>query len=904
MSSSIQKTTLLGYHDKNHEKFGIIESQSLPIFIEERYAPFLITRDYIFTISTNKIITLINNFRALNTFRGIKNLFANILVIPGVIVAILYILRITGAIENIEIINTFVSNKLINLSFWLAVLGIIVLWHDHYRTKSHPTKLPKIHEISAKEISNIKSEGINFGRYVTLETVYFLSENSIELLSNCIENSEFNSLRLFENIISDKFTKEVLNRSELSNLQEEFGNLEIGEHTLPKYNIVGLRNLIVYATEAAMHTESKDIEVCHLVIAFFKTFPVLQKTLQTKKLTIEVLEGAARFLLHEKYKVENKGYFNINSTYYKNGGIAKNLIYGWTFILEHFSSDVNEKIGRSQEIFGIGNEKAIDSLTSTVGKITKNNALIIGEPGTGKSSIIKGLAQRINRGEVPQQLKNKRVVQLDLNGLIARASKEKNLEELIEAAMRELRNAGNTILYIDEIQEIIPAKAQGSEQSVAGIMLPHIIESNFPIVGTINYADYKKYIYSNPSLQNSFDNIELEEMSPDSALQILTAKLPFWEDNFRVYIPIPVLTSGVEYAQRYIHNRKLPDSAVNIIESTCSWAQNNNIKRITTEHVAKAVSIQYGIPVKNIDADESTKLMKLEEKIKSRIIGQDEAVHSIVETLKRARTDIRDPNKPIGVFLFLGATGVGKTYLAKVIAQEYFDHGEDIIRVDMSEYQEISSISKFLDSTSDSLSTHTTVTLIDRIRRNPYSVVLFDEIEKAHPNILNIFLQLFDEGRLTSNSGETVSFRNSIIISTSNIGSRIIMESLQKDRALWGEAKDRALIELRQALSPELFNRFDEIIIFAPHDVHNLTKISDLELQKLAKRLERNGIRVNWDKTIPMLIANRAYEPGLGARPIRRFIQKNIEGKIAEAIISEDIKSGEEIMIKESWINP
>ncbi len=904
MSNSIQKTTLLGYHDKNHEKMGVVESQSLPIFIEERYAPFLITRDHIFTISTHKIVTLINNFRTLNTFRGIKNLFANILVIPGVMVAILYILKTTGLLEDVAIVETFLSNKLINLSFWLAVLGIIVLWHDYYRTKSHPIKLPKNQEISAKEISNIKSDGVNFGRYITLETVYFLSENSLELISNNIEEQEFSSLKLFENIISEKFTKEVLNRSELNNLKEEFEKLEIGEHTLPKYNIAGLRNIIVYAAEAAMHTESKDIEVCHFLIAFFKTFPTLQKTLQTKKLSVEILEEAVKFLLHEKYNVENKGYFNINSPYYKNGGVAKNLIYGWTFILEHFSSDVNEKVANSQEIFGIGNEKAIDSLTSTVGKMSKNNALIIGEPGTGKSSIIKGLAQRINRGEVPQQLKNKRIVQLDLNGLIARASKEKNLEELIEAAMRELSNSGNAILYIDEIQEIIPAKAQGSGQSVAGVMLPHIIESNFPIVGTINYSDYKKYIYSNPTLQSSFDNIELEEMAPENALEILTAKLPFWEENFKVYIPIPVLTSGIEYAQRYIHNRKLPDSAVNIVESTCSWAQNNNVKRITTEHVAKAVSMQYGIPVKNIDADESTKLMKLEEKIKSRIIGQDEAVHSIVETLKRARTDIRDPNKPIGVFLFLGATGVGKTYLAKVIAQEYFDHGEDIIRVDMSEYQEISSISKFLDSGSDSSSAQTTISLIDRIKRNPYSVVLFDEIEKAHPNILNIFLQLFDEGRLTSNTGETVSFRNSIIISTSNIGSRIIMDSLQKDRALWGEAKDRALIELRQAISPELFNRFDEIIIFAPHDVHNLTKISDLELQQLAKRLEKNGIRVNWNETIPMLIANKAYEPGLGARPIRRFIQRNIEGKIAEAIISEDIKSGGEVMIKENWINP
>lgn len=900
-NTSTQKT-LLGFHDKHLNKLGMIDPKSLPIFIEERYAPFLITRDYIFNVSTDKILTLTKNFKALRSFNTVKRFFANFLIIPGLIVATLYILQIFNLVGEYDQFNPGISKNIINFSFWLSVIGIIILWHDYYRTKSHPTRLPESHTISTKEIEDIKITGFKLGRYVPLESLYFLSEDTLELLADTIGDTKFNSLEIFEKLINEPFSKEVLNRSDLEIDAKKFVDLKISDETLPIYDLAGLRNIVIYATQAAILTNSRQIEVCHILIAFFKAYPVLEQILKENKISVEILNEAAKYLLHEEYVRNHSSIFDTDKTYYKNGGIAKNLVYGWTFILGHFSSDVNEKIARTQEVFGIGHKSKIEALTATVGKLEKNNALLIGEPGTGKSSIIKGLAQKINRGDVPPQLKDKRIIQLDLNSLIAHASKEKNIEELIKKAMNELTKAGNTILYIDEIQELIPAKAEKSGHSIAGIMLPYILESVFPIVGTINYADYKRYFFSNQSLKNSFDNIEIDELTPETTLEILTAKLPFLENNYRTYIPISSLMVAIELAQRYVHNRKLPDSAVNIIEATASWAQTNNIKRITSEHVAKVVSIQYGIPVQGIDAEEATKLMKLEETIKNRVIGQEQAVHLIVETLKRSRTDVRDPNKPIGAFLFLGPTGVGKTYLARAIAQEYFDTGEDIVRIDMSEYQEISSISKFLDTGGENQFQQHKLSLIDRIKNNPYSVVLFDEIEKAHPNILNLFLQLLDEGRLTSNLGETVSFRNSIVICTSNIGSRIIIDSLTKDQSMWAEARDKAIIELRQAISPELYNRFDEIIVFGPHDMGNLAKITELQLQELAKRLSKKGIILNWDSTLPMLIANKAHEPGLGARPIKRYIQRNIEGKIATELILQGTKSGDTITLKESWI--
>ena len=470
-------------------------------------------------------------------------------------------------------------------------------------------------------------------------------------------------------------------------------------------------------------------------------------------------------------------------------------------------------------------------------------------------------------------------------------------------AMKELENAGNTILYIDEMQEIIPAKAEESHHSIAGILLPYIIDGKFPIVGTINYADYKKYFYSNESLRQSFSNIEVKEVSTTDTLRILETKITELEKNFNCFLTFPALFATVDLSKRYIKDKKLPSSAVQTMEATCSWAQANGVNKITAEHVAKTISIQKNINVTGINEDESNKLRKLEDNIRNRVIGQDEAVVAITEALRRSRTDIRNPNKPIGVFLFIGPTGVGKTHLAKIVGEEFFGQKDDIVRIDMSEYQDISSIDKFLGSSgNENILGQTKISLVDKIKANPYTVVLFDEIEKAHPQILDLFLQIFDEGRLTSNSGETVDFTNTIITCTSNIGSQILLEALQKDSSLWEEAKERCLLELRHSIRPELLNRFDKVIVFSPHNISNLTKISGLLLNDLAKRIGEKGITITWSEQIPMLIANKAHEPGMGARPLKRYIQDRIEGQIAKEMIEGSIKSGSEINIKESWI--
>jgi ATP-dependent Clp protease ATP-binding subunit ClpA len=895
-----QNRTVLGYHSKDSDKYGVI-TKDLPILTKELEALFLVTRNHYFTISTPQISNVVTNFLRFQNFEDKKRFIANIFVIPGIVVALGYMLRLFDLFENIPLIESFLNSAVANALFGISILSVIILWHDYYKEKSHPIKLPRTEIIPQKEFEEIKNIGFQFNRYSQLDAIKYINDQTLSTVCENIEKNKFSIYSTFISLMNIASIQSILKRANIEVDQKELQENNINQNTLPTYPATSLRSILIYALDEALLTESGVVRPEHLFLSLFKVFPVLQKLLQVNNSSLDVLREVVRYNSRIRKKNSSTNIFNPNIPYYKKGGIAESWIYGYTFILSHFSKDLTHEIAKSREVFGIGHDNTVESLVSTLGKVSNKNALLVGEPGTGKSSLILGLAQRINKGDVPIQIKDKRVIQLDLNALIAHSSKpDQNMEELISKAMNELAQAGDVILFIDEIQQLMPAKAEQSGHSVAGIMLPYILEGRFPIVGTVNHSDYKRYFYSNESLRQSFTNIEVEEISLDDALYILETKLNQLEQNFGCYITFPALISAVELAHRYIKDRKLPSSAVQTIEAACSWAQANNIDLLTAEHVAKSVSIQRGINVTAISTEETTDLMKLEENIRKRVIGQDEAVFAIVDALRRSRADIRSPNKPIGTYLFMGPTGVGKTHISKVVCEEFFGKEQKMIRVDMSEYQEISSIEKFLGSNEQSGQTPTS--LIDQIKREPHTVVLFDEIEKAHPQILDLFLQIFDEGRLTSNLGETVDFTNAIIICTSNIGSKILLDSLQDGNTSWEEAKSRALIELNHSIRPELLNRFDKVLVFHPHSIENLTKITILLLTEFANRLTKKNFVLKWSDQIPMLIANKARVPGMGARPLKRYIQDNIEGRIAQEIIEGRVKSGDEIEIRENWI--
>ena len=897
--SSKQKT-LLGMHNKKNNTFSVI-TKNYPLPEDSNQSVFLLTRDHFLSITIPQVNYLLSSNPKYVKFENIRNIILNVLILPGLVIAVGFVLKYTSLLDSFPKLLNILNSSVINVLFGFSMLGIIMLWYDFYSKKSHPINLPLVKRIPQKDIDEINTVGFKFGRYGHLEIVNHISDESINLLNQFTSNNFFSTLACYKELIGNNYeVQQILRRSGLELNHTLLEEKKIDETKVSNIPDESITTMLVYATEEALLTNSKDVQPQHIFLAISKIFPALQKYLQKNNLTLDILREV---VIYQNMLIEKQvKYFNPDTAYFRKGGIAKPWIYGHTFILNHFSKEINKSIAESSDTFGIGHDEEVESLISTVGKISNRNALLVGESGVGKSSIILGLAQRINTGNVPLQLKDKRIIGLDINSLIANSQNQSNMEELIIKAMSELAKAGNTILYIDEIQQIIPAKANESGQSIAGMMLPYILKSKFPIIGSINYADYKKYFYSNESLRQSFTNIEINEVSANDTLTILESKIPSLEKNFNCYITIPALVVAVEVSQRYIKDRRLPSSAVQTIETTCSWAQANGVQKITAEHVLKSISLQKSINITEIDQEESNRIIKLEENIKNRVVGQDEAVIAICESLRRARADIRNPNKPIGSFLFIGPTGVGKTYLAKVVGEEYFGAQDNIIRLDMSEYQETSSISKFLGSSGGNILGQTEISLVDRIKRNPHTVILFDEIEKAHPEILNLFLQMFDEGRLTSTYGETVDLTNSIIVCTSNIGSKILLDALSEKNTMWEEAKERVLLELRQVMKPELLNRFDNIIVFSPHDISNLTHIATLELNDLAKRLAEKDITIKWSEQIPMLIANKSNEPGMGARPIKRYIQDRIEGQIATGIIEQNIKAGEEIEIKESWI--
>jgi len=897
------KKTLIGKHNSAKDTFSLVERKdSITNGADESL--FLITRDQFFSITTAQVQTILKNFPKYINFHNMKRLIADIFVIIGVFIAFGLILKYVSLLENYPAILNILSSKPISIIFGLSVLSIIILWHDFYEDKSHPIQIPKTKKIPQKDIDEIKAIGFKFGRYAHLNIISFADEELLQEI--CMYNNDgvINLFGIYKDLIDNCYeVKQIVRRSGIALDSSIIESEHITFEELENISTESLRDLFVYTMQEGVLTESSKLGPEHLFLAITHIVPSLQKFLKKSNITIDVMREVCVYQNDLIRKKQMANYLDPNVPYFRKGGIMSQLIYGYTFVLSHFSIEINKQVAESPDIFGIGHEEEIDTIVSVLGKLSSKNALLIGEAGVGKSSIILGIAQKINHADVPPQLKDKRIIQLDLNSLTAVSQRVSNLEEMVIKAISELEKAGNVILYIDEIQQLISAGSNDAGYSLANVLLPYILNSKFPIVGTINYSDYKKYFYSNESLRQSFTNIEIKEISANDALRILESKVPSLEKNFNCFITFPALVAAVDISQRYIKERKLPSSAVQTIEATCAWAQNNGIQKITAEHVSKAISLQKGINITAIDQEESNRLMKLEENIRSRVVGQDEAVTAISEALRRARTDIRNPNRPIGTFLFMGPTGVGKTYLAKVVAEEFFGGKDNMIRLDMSEYQDISSIEKFLGSNSgEGVLGQTSISLVDRIKSTPNSVVLFDEMEKANPKILDLFLQIFDDGILTSSQGETVDFTNAIIICTSNIGSRILLESLNQKNVLWEEAKQRALLELRQSLKPELLNRFDRIIVFSPHDMKNLANIATLQLTELAERLLQKGITIKWSEQIPMLIANKTNDPGNGARPLARYIQDNIEGQIAKGIIDGSLKPGEEITIKESWI--
>ncbi len=656
-------------------------------------------------------------------------------------------------------------------------------------------------------------------------------------------------------------------------------------------------------------------------------------------------------VLNEEETSENSG-----SPSYKNGS------YNSTPTLNQYGTDLTKEAREGKLDPVIGRKNEIQRVIEILSRRTKNNPCLIGEPGVGKTAVVEGLAEKIVANDVPEQLKNKRVVSVDMANMVAGAKYRGDFEERIKKLLKEVQKAKDVILFIDEIHTIVGAGSAEGAIDAANILKPMLARGEIQLVGATTLKEYRKFIEKDAALERRFSQVMVQEPTEEDSVKILQGLRDKYEAHHNVKIGDDAIKACVELSSRYINDRFLPDKAIDLMDEAAArlkmksytepdsfkklqdeidrldkekeetirsqdfekaakirdeennkkkelekqkqdW-KNKQSKQILTlkeENICEVVSAWTGIPVSKVSETESEKLKNLEQNLHNRVVGQNEAVKAVSDAIKRSRLGLKDPNKPIGSFLFLGPTGVGKTELSKALAETLFGTEDSLIRIDMSEYMESQSTAKLIGAPPGYVGYDEAGQLTEKVRRKPYSVILFDEIEKAHPDVMNILLQVLDDGRLTDSQGRTVNFKNTIIIMTSNVGARLITEkktlgftssSDESDpKKEYEKTKEEVMAELKKEFKPEFLNRIDDIIVFHKLQSEDVRKIVDLMVGKVEKLMAQREITLKVDDKAKDLVAKKGVDEAYGARPLNRAIQTMIEDKVAEAILDGKVKN-------------
>lgn len=614
----------------------------------------------------------------------------------------------------------------------------------------------------------------------------------------------------------------------------------------------------------------------------------------------------------------------------------------------------------------VGRENEIERVIQILSRRTKNNPCLIGEPGVGKTAVVEGLAQHIVAGNVPESLKGKRVFTLDLSSMVAGAKYRGEFEERLKKAIEEVIKAGNVVLFIDEMHTIVGAGAAEGAIDAANILKPALARGELQVIGATTINEYRKYVEKDAALERRFQPVTVGEPTEEEAVRILKGIRDKYEAHHKVTITDAAIEAAVKLSSRYIPDRFLPDKAIDLIDEAAAavrmkmltappnmkeiedkisavskekeaaiaaqeyetaaklrdeetklkqeldeekknWSKKSAEVKLSigAEDIAEKIAKWTNIPVSRVTEDDSERLKNLEITLHKRVVGQNEAVSSVSRAIRRGRVGLKDPKRPIGSFIFLGPTGVGKTELSKALAESMFGDENAMIRVDMSEFMEKHSVSKLIGSPPGYVGYDEGGQLTEKVRRKPYCVLLFDEIEKAHPDVFNILLQIMEDGILTDSQGRRVDFRNTVIIMTSNIGARHITEqktfgfgtSENTESSNYEKIKDNVMSELKKAFRPEFLNRVDDIIVFHPLTKDDIEKIADILLKNMVKRLESNNIHSRYTQNVVEYIAKEGFDPVYGARPLRRAIQSKVEDALAEEMLDQCIAEGDSIII-------
>lgn len=644
--------------------------------------------------------------------------------------------------------------------------------------------------------------------------------------------------------------------------------------------------------------------------------------------------------------------------------------YNQTTTLNQYSTDLTKQAieGKLDPI--VGRKDEIERVIQILSRRTKNNPCLIGEPGVGKTAVVEGLAQKIIAEDVPEMLKNKRVVSIDISSMVAGAKYRGDFEERIKKCLNEVKKAGDIILFIDEIHTIVGAGSAEGAIDAANILKPLLARGEIRLIGATTLNEYRKYIEKDSALERRFSPVTVLEPTSEDTVKILKGIRDKYEAHHNVKITDEAIDSAVNLSVRYINDRFLPDKAIDLIDEAASrvrmrtftepddlkkiqeeievtknekeeairvqefekaaslrdkertlreklaneqekWNNKNtrSVTEITDEDIAEVIANWTKIPVKKLTEDENEKLKNLEKVLHERVVGQTEAVTAVAKAIRRGRVGLKDPKRPIGSFMFLGPTGVGKTELSKALAEALFGDENAMIRIDMSEYMEPHSVSKLIGAPPGYVGFDDGGQLTEKVRRKPYCVILFDEIEKAHPDVMNMLLQILEDGRLTDAQGRTVNFKNAVIIMTSNVGARLITDTktlgftrgtgdTEKDEEKkYEETKKEVLQELKKQFRPEFINRIDEIIVFHKLSDVEIESIIDIMLKEVTERLKQNNMEIKIDKSVKELIAKKGVDKAYGARPLRRTIQNELEDRLAEEILDGNLKAGDKAKV-------
>ncbi len=715
-------------------------------------------------------------------------------------------------------------------------------------------------------------------------------------------------------------------------------------------------SILELAGNEAKRLESTEIGSEHLLIAVLKHLDCT----------------AVKIILSLKANIQ-KIYVDIMSACGVDGSTAKKEFVSLkkgknkskasaTPTLDQFSRDMtmDARMGNLDPV--IGREKEIERVLQILSRRMKNNPCMVGEPGVGKTAVAEGIAYLIAAGDVPDTVRDKRLLSLDLSSMVAGSKYRGEFEERIKKVIAEVKNAGNVILFVDELHTIIGAGGAEGAIDASNILKPSLSRGEIQMIGATTRAEYRKYIEKDAALERRFQPVYVEEPTNEETVEILKELRPAYEEHHHVEISDQALETAVSLSVRYISDRFLPDKAIDLMDEACSrkclgfgkkakktlpleleiqalsddlenlleaggideaaellkkqrkleakldkMKQNKNAKNVVVdaEDIADVVSVWTKIPVNKLTEQESKRLERLEEELHKRVVGQNEAVDAVAKAIKRSRVGLKDPKRPVGSFLFLGPTGVGKTELSKALAEAVFGSEDALIRVDMSEYMEKHSVSKLIGSPPGYVGFEEGGQLSEKVRSNPYSVILFDEIEKAHSDVFNILLQVLDDGHITDSQGRKVDFKNTIIIMTSNTGAQRIIDPKKLGFVTASNAdtehedmKKNVMDEVKQNFKPEFLNRIDDIIVFRALTEDDVRNISNLLLKELKQRVaSQMEIQLKFGDAVKKLIFEKGYDKKYGARPLKRAIQTNIEDELAEAVLKGEIKRGDTVQV-------